>query len=393
MNQHTFNLPDLGEGLPEAEIVSWHVKEGDQVQLDQPMLSVETAKAVVEVPSPYSGKIVRLHAKVGDTVKTGKPLVEFDLPAGSGPSPVTGHSPAAGQGMVVGHMASSDQEFVDRAIVRRSRGAAAPGRVRAAPAVRMLAKRLGIDLNTCKATGRHGLISVDDVLARANVSGGASSAPVVPGLTDADRLRGARKAMSASMSLSRDQIAMCTIFDDADIQSWHGRADITVRVIRAIAAGVRSEPGLNALFDPSGPSRKIMAQLHLAIAVDTADGLIVPVLRDVASQTPEQLRAALNDLKERTHNRTVAPDQMRDYTFTLSNFGTMAGRYATPLVVPPTVAILGSGRLQRDVVAGETGPEIHTRLPLSLTFDHRCITGGEACRFLGAVIADLQSPG
>ncbi len=394
MNNQTFNLPDLGEGLPEAEIVSWHVKEGDQVQLDQPMLSVETAKAVVEVPSPHTGRIVRLHAKVGDTVKTGKPLVDFDLPASSGPSPATRHpSPAAGQGMVVGHMASSDEEFVDRAIVRRARGATAPGRVRAAPAVRMLAKRLGIDLNTCKASGRHGLISVDDVLARANVPGSGSSAPVVPGLTDADRLRGARKAMSASMSLSRDQIAMCTIFDDADIQSWHGRADITVRVIRAIAAGVRAEPGLNALFDPSGPSRKIMEQLHLAIAVDTADGLIVPVLRDIASQTPEQLRAALNDLKERTHNRTVAPEQMRDYTFTLSNFGTMAGRYATPLVVPPTVAILGSGRLQRDVVAGETGPEIHTRLPLSLTFDHRCITGGEACRFLGAVIADLQSPG
>lgn len=394
MNNQTFNLPDLGEGLPEAEIVSWHVKEGDQVQLDQPMLSVETAKAVVEVPSPHTGRIVRLHAKVGDTVKTGKPLVDFDLPASSGPSPATRHpSPAAGQGMVVGHMASSDEEFVDRAIVRRARGATAPGRVRAAPAVRMLAKRLGIDLNTCKASGRHGLISVDDVLARANVPGSGSSAQVVPGLTDADRLRGARKAMSASMSLSRDQIAMCTIFDDADIQSWHGRADITVRVIRAIAAGVRAEPGLNALFDPSGPSRKIMEQLHLAIAVDTADGLIVPVLRDIASQTPEQLRAALNDLKERTHNRTVAPEQMRDYTFTLSNFGTMAGRYATPLVVPPTVAILGSGRLQRDVVAGETGPEIHTRLPLSLTFDHRCITGGEACRFLGAVIADLQSPG
>lgn len=394
MNQQTFNLPDLGEGLPEAEIVSWHVKEGDQVQLDQPMLSVETAKAVVEVPSPYAGRIVRLHARAGDTVKTGKPLVDFDLPASSVPQTANRQpSTAEGQGMVVGHMASSDQEFVDRAIVRRSRGTVAPGRVRAAPAVRMLAKRLGIDLNTCKASGRHGLISVDDVLARANVAGGASSAPAVAGLTEADRLRGARKAMSASMSLSRDQVAICTIFDDADIQSWHGRADITVRVIRAIAAGVRAEPGLNALFDPSGPSRKIMEQLHLAIAVDTADGLIVPVLRDVASQTPEQLRAALNDLKERTHNRTVAPDQMRDYTFTLSNFGTMAGRYATPLVVPPTVAILGSGRLQRDVVAGDTGPEIHTRLPLSLTFDHRCITGGEACRFLGAVIADLQSPG
>ena len=105
-----------------------------------------------------------------------------------------------------------------------------------------------------------------------------------------------------------------------------------------------------------------------------------------------ELRAALDDIKQRTRTRTITPEEMRDYTFTLSNFGTLAGRYATPLVVPPTVAILGAGKLQRDVVAGPTAPEIHVRLPLSLTFDHRCITGGEACRFLAAVIADLQLP-
>ena len=133
-----------------------------------------------------------------------------------------------------------------------------------------------------------------------------------------------------------------------------------------------------------------MEQVHLAIAVDTPEGLIVPVLRDVGALSPAQLREALDGMKERTRKRSIAPEEMRDYTFTLSNFGTMAGRYATPLVVPPTVAILGAGKLQRDVVAGRTAPEIHTRLPLSLTFDHRCITGGEACRFLAAVIADLQ---
>jgi pyruvate dehydrogenase E2 component (dihydrolipoamide acetyltransferase) len=400
----TFNLPDLGEGLPEAEIVAWHVKEGDRIELDQPMLSVETAKAVVEVPSPYSGTIVKLHAKAGDTVKTGHPLVDFNLPAGtvpshspSGPSPVArSPSPAAagGQGMVVGHMASSDEEFVDRAIAGGARRSTRH-RIRAAPAVRMLARRLNVQLSSCRATGRHGLISVDDVLACANIGNARAKAasPSVPGLTDADRLRGARKAMSHSMSLSRDEIAMCTIFDDADIEVWKGRGDITTRLLRAIVAGAKAEPGLNAFFDPAGPSRKIMEQVHIAIAVDTSEGLIVPVVRDVGAKSADELRQAVNDLKTRTRDRSVTPEEMRDYTFTLSNFGTMAGRYATPLVVPPTVAILGAGKLQRDVVAGETVPEIHTRLPLSLTFDHRCITGGEACRFLGAVIADLAKAG
>lgn len=392
----TFNLPDLGEGLAEAEIVAWLVKEGDLVEVDQPMLSVETAKAVVEVPSPYSGKIVRLHAKPGDVVETGKPLVDFEVTGGEvAPRASESSAPgASGQGMVVGHMASSDEEFVERAVTGHTRRSRGPDRVRAAPAVRMLAKRLGVDLGACRASGRRGLITVDDVLERANLGAtrARTAAPAVPGLTDADRLRGTRKAMAHSMSLSRDEIAMCTIFDDADIEAWESRSDITVRLIRAIVAGVRAEPGLNALFDPAGPARKLMPHVDLAIAVDTPDGLIVPVLRNVGEQSPEQLRASLDELKTRTRNRTVAPEDMRDYTFTLSNFGTLAGRYATPLVVPPTVAILGAGRLQRDVVAGPSAPEIHTRIPLSLTFDHRCITGGEACRFLAAVIEDLAQP-
>jgi pyruvate dehydrogenase E2 component (dihydrolipoamide acetyltransferase) len=393
----TFKLPDLGEGLPEAEIVAWHVKEGDRVNADQPMVSVETAKAVVEVPSPYTGVITKLHAKVGETVQTGGPLVEFEgapaavSTAAHDEAATTGARPAAGQGMVVGHMASSDEEFVDRAIVGGGRSVRQQGRVRAAPAVRMLAKRLNVALTSCRATGRHGLVTVDDVLAVANLGGARAraSVPPIPGLTDADRLRGTRKAMSQSMSLSRDEIAMCTIFDDADIEAWPKGEDITARLIRAIVAGLKAEPSLNALFDPSGPARKLMSEVHLAIAVDTGEGLIVPVLRDVGSKSAAQVREALNDLKTRTRERTVTPEEMRDYTFTLSNFGTLAGRYATPLVVPPTVAILGSGKLQRDVVAGATAPEIHTRIPLSLTFDHRCITGGEACRFLAAVIADL----
>ncbi len=392
----TFNLPDLGEGLPEAEIVSWHVQEGQQVAVDQPLLSVETAKAVVDVPSPYSGTIVRLHAKSGDTVQTGKPLVDFDLPsqaALSDQSPVTGHQSLPNQGMVVGHMATRSEELVDHAIVGRGRRAFRDrNRVRAAPAVRMLAKRLGVELSSCQATGRHGLVSVDDVLARATPGKPQHHTPAVPGLTDADKLRGTRKAMAQSMSLSRDEVAMVTIFDDADVDGWRSRGDITIRLIRAIVAGIKAEPALNALFDPAVPARKLMESVHLAMAVDTSDGLIVPVLRDVDSQSAADLRARLDDIKQRTRSRSITAEEMRDYTFTLSNFGTVAGRYATPLVVPPTVAILGAGKLQRDVVAGANAPAIHVRLPLSLSFDHRCVTGGEALRFLAAAIEDLQRP-
>ena len=125
------------------------------------------------------------------------------------------------------------------------------------------------------------------------------------------------------------------------------------------------------------------------MAVDSPEGLIVPVIRDIDKKSGAELRASVDQLRKSVRERSVAPEDMRGYTFTLSNFGTLAGRYATPLVVPPAVAILGTGRLQRDVVPTATGIEVHRRIPLSLTFDHRCITGGEACRFLAALIRDL----
>lgn len=385
----TFKLPDLGEGLPEAEIVAWHVREGDELKVDQPMVSVETAKAVVEVPSPYTAKVIKLHAQPGQILATGQPLIDFETNEAV---------PAArpqNEGMVVGRMATSGEEIIEP--IRTAARKNVTGRVRAAPAVRMLAKRLRIDLAQLQGTGRYGLITVADVLQRMDREPATRRIPLdsfrsLPPMSDADQLRGTRRAMSASMSLSRDEIAMCTIFDDADVETWRTRSDITPRLIRAIAAGVRAEPSLNALFDPAGPSRKLMTEINVALAIDTAEGLIVPVLRDVANKTSEAIRGEIAALKERTRARTIAPQDMRDFTFSLSNFGTLAGRYATPLVVPPMVAILGAGRLQRDVVAGASAPEIHMRIPLSLTFDHRCITGGEACRFLAAVMADLATP-
>lgn len=386
----TFKLPDLGEGLPEAEIVTWHVGEGDEIKVDQPMVSVETAKAVVEIPSPYTARVVKLHANAGQLLATGQPLVDLETHA---PVPT---ARSQDEGMVVGRMATSDEEIVEPTRSRtRQHGIAS--RVRAAPAVRMLAKRLQIDLAQIRGTGRHGLITVADVLDRMDREPARPRIPLdafrsLPPMTEADRLRGPRRAMNSSMSLSRDEVAMCTIFDDADIEAWTQRTDVTPRLIRAIVAGVRAEPALNALFDPAGPSRKLMSEIHLALAIDTGDGLIVPVIRDIASKPLDALRSELAALKERTRARTVAPEDMRDFTISLSNFGMLAGRYATPLVVPPTVAILGAGRLQRDVVAGASAPEIHTRIPLSLTFDHRCITGGEACRFLAAVMTDLARP-
>lgn len=404
----TFNLPDLGEGLPEAEIVNWHVKVGDRVQLDQPMVSVETAKAVVEVPSPYSGVIKALHANAGDIVATGQPLVDFEVEGNGGKAPAAKSAPqpkvdprrADDSGTVVGNMPTSNEELVENVVAGGARGARTE-RVRAAPAVRALAKKLGVDLELLRGSGRGGLITVDDVMSSGSSARTAPTAPparaptarpstTAPATGEAQQLRGLRRGMAHTMALSRDSVASCTLFDDADLHAWIRKSDYTVRMLRALAAGAQAEPGLNAHFDGEASTRKIFARVDVAVAVDTPEGLIVPVVRNVGGKGADELRSELRALKEASAARTVAPEDLRDYTIMLSNFGTLAGRYATPLVVPPAVAILGAGVLRHDVVAVMGGIEAHLRMPLSLTFDHRCVTGGEAARFLAAVIKDLE---
>jgi pyruvate dehydrogenase E2 component (dihydrolipoamide acetyltransferase) len=404
----TFKLPDLGEGLAEAEIVNWHVKVGDRIELDQPMVSVETAKAVVDVPAPFTGVIRALHAKAGDIVPTGAPLVDFDVEGNGGkapapkqaPQPKVDHRKADDSGTVVGAMPTSEEELVERAVAGGVR-AARTERVRAAPAVRALARKLGVNLELLRGSGRGGLITIDDVMGAEKAPAKKGTDPFLakktgpvpisaPPSGEAEPLRGLRRGMAHTMALARDSVASCTLFDDADLHAWIRKSDYTVRMLRALASAAQAEPGLNAHFDGESSTRKVFARVDVAIAVDTPDGLIVPVVRNVGGKSPEKLRAEVKALKDAAFARSVAPEDLRDFTIMLSNFGTLAGRYATPLVVPPAVAILGVGVLRHDVVAVMGGIEAHLRMPLSLTFDHRCVTGGEAARFLAAIIKDLE---
>jgi 2-oxoisovalerate dehydrogenase E2 component (dihydrolipoyl transacylase) len=248
-------------------------------------------------------------------------------------------------------------------------------------------------LGAIAGSGSEGLIRLDDVLARAGIDGCRAPAGLEPPPgAAAEPLRGARRAMAHSMSMSRDQVSGSTVCDDADIHGWTHRGDYVVRLVRAMIAACAAEPALNAWYDSANNSRILLGHIDLAIAVDAEGGLIVPVLRDIRNKTPGELRSAIAALKEAARRRTVQPADLRDFTLMLSNFGTLAGRYGIPLVVPPAVAILGSGTVREDAVVAAGAVVAHRRMPLSLSFDHRCITGGEACRFLAAVIADLEKP-
>ena len=368
-----FKLPDLGEGLQEAEITEWHVKPGDEVALDERLVSVETAKAIVDIPSPLAGRVVRTHGEPGDVIAVGAPLLEFEGAAGAAATP------NRDAGTVVGRVESTSEVFKEKA-TQLGRGELG---LKATPAVRALARRLNVDLSVVTPSGPNETITVADVERVARIFNEVG--PLQP-------LRGVRRTMAHSMAQAHAEIAAVTIFDDADIAAWHGDGRVTLRLIRGIVAGCQEVPELNAWYDTHAVGRRVLDQIHLGIAMDTDDGLFVPVLRDVGNRDTEDLGRAWETMKRQVRARTVPPEDLRGFTITLSNFGTYGGRYGTPVVVPPTVAILGAGRIRDEVVAFEGKPAVHPVVPLSLTFDHRAATGGEATRFLMAVITDLERP-
>ena len=442
----TFYLPDLGEGLPDATIVEWHVKVGDNIKLDAPLCSMETAKAVVDVPSPYTGKVTKLHGAAGDIIETGAALAEFEPDPNAkqrAEAESTGHhhgpkkteepkaaepaKPATGdredEGTVVGAMVSGSHVHVEQA--------ASIGGVKAVPAVRALAKKLKVDLSRVRPSGADGVVTMQDVKnAAANGSAALGTAParavpdsagrhLAPQLPEPEQtrtavslagnpvrtappsvqasgqpeqLKGVRRNMARVMADAHSQVVPTTLVDDADLHAWIGKQDITARLIRAIVFACKTVPALNAWFDGKNLSRTLHPHVDIGIAVDTDDGLFVPALRNADVLDSAGIRAAIKRLRTQVEDRTIPASELSGYTISLSNFGMFAGRYATPVVVPPTVAIIGAGKLSHDVVAVIGGIEVHRRMPLSLTFDHRAATGGEAARFLKAMLDDLALP-
>ncbi|OOG66353.1 branched-chain alpha-keto acid dehydrogenase subunit E2 [Rhodanobacter sp. B04] len=459
----TFYLPDLGEGLPDATIVEWHVKVGDSIKLDAPLCSMETAKAVVDVPSPYTGKVTKLHGAAGDIIETGSALAEFEPDPNAkqraeaestghhhGPKKSAGSAAAddshkavasddggeiesggndrEDEGTVVGAMVSGSHVHVEQA--------ASIGGVKAVPAVRALAKKLKVDLTRVRPSGADGVVTMKDVKdAAANGSAalGAAPARAVPASAgrhlapelpqpgqapqeqartpvslagkpvrtappsqqasgQPEQLKGVRRNMARVMADAHAQVVPTTLVDDADLHAWIGKQDITARLIRAIVSACKTVPALNAWFDGKNLTRTLHPHVDIGIAVDTDDGLFVPALRNADVLDGAGIRAAIKRLRTQVEDRSIPASELSGYTISLSNFGMFAGRYATPVVVPPTVAIIGAGKLSHDVVAVIGGIEVHRRMPLSLTFDHRAATGGEAARFLKAMLDDLALP-
>jgi pyruvate dehydrogenase E2 component (dihydrolipoamide acetyltransferase) len=253
--------------------------------------------------------------------------------------------------------------------------------LKATPAVRDLAHRLNVDLTIVTPTGPDDSITADDV---------QRVHKILTEVGPLEKLRGARKSLAQTMAQAREQAVPGSVSDDAVLEMWSDDQDLTLRLIRALVAAVQAEPALNAWFDPIEIGRRVLPKIHLGMAVDTPEGQFVCVMQDVAGRGADSLRKGLDKMKQDTARKSVPPEELRGYTITLSNFGKFGGRYAIPAIVPPTVAVVAAGRIRDAAVPVGGQIKVARILPITVTFDQRAVTGGEAARFLAAMIQDLE---
>jgi pyruvate dehydrogenase E2 component (dihydrolipoamide acetyltransferase) len=407
-----FILPDLGEGVHEAEIIRWRVKPGERVQEHQTLAEMETDKALVEVPSPWSGVVRELHGGVGDIVKVGSVLVSYEVGGAPAGAHVAHAAVSEDAGTVVG---SVDTKLaVSQRFTRRGpeAPAAAPGKSLATPAVRRVAKELGVDINQVRGTGRGGRVTASDIQAHSGEAASPAAAPAprpqpaaAPGEGATRRIpfRGVRRRIAESLRHSISTAAHFTVTEEADVTDLDrkrreygtvlGRKlSFLPMVITAACRALRQHPALNAVVDEEGQEILVQGEINLGIAVDTDHGLMVPVVRHADRLSIGDLAVAVADLAERARKRTIPREELVGGTFTISNVGSYGGLFATPIINHPEVAILAVGRVREQVLARKGMFYAGMVMPLSLSCDHRVVDGAEGARFLGTLARLLEQP-
>jgi 2-oxoisovalerate dehydrogenase E2 component (dihydrolipoyl transacylase) len=420
MTTREFLLPDLGEGLTEAEIVSWQVAEGDVVALNQVMAEVETAKALVELPSPVAGVVAALHAQPGATVNVGAPLVTFTVVEPvetSDPEPVisTGSMTEGPGPALVGYGASAERSGAPHRRARREPVAAPPAhpepgheRVRSTPPVRQLAQRLGVDLEHVTGHGVDGLVTREDVEAAAGSVGEVSTGSTIRAAEDRRiPVRGVRKATAEAMVRSAFTAPHVTVWTTIDVtptvellaRIGAGReaADVKLTVLaavaRAVCLGLRRHPELNSSWDEAAQEIVEHARVHLGIAVATERGLLVPNIPDAGSLGLVDLAAAIGGLAEQARAGRTDAARLRGGTFTISNLGVFGVDGGTPILNPGETGIVAVGAVQRRPWEHDGGIALRDVVTLSISIDHRVVDGEQGSRFLHDVGELLADPG
>lgn len=406
---YEFKLPDVGEGIHEAVIASWLIKVGDEVTLDQPIVEIETDKALVQIPSPVAGIIAELPINEGVTAHVGDVIVIFQQQGQTAPKPQSKpDKPAAAS--------TKSAKPVSPATV----GIAGPGqRVLAAPAVRKRALELGIDLQQIKGSAAAGRVTMADLETYAEQprpkattpAKPAAPAPVVRTATESTQtepLKGLRKRIAERMSEAW-QMPHVTSFDEINVKklvklrktlnemlaeedTWNQRLSYLPFVIKAVVLALKKYPYFNASLNMAQETITHHNEYHIGIATAIEEGLLVPVIRNADQLTLLEIQHQLSELTELARERRLPPDQLTGSTFTITNYGSVNGQAGTPIINPPESAILGCGKIENKPLVIEDKIKIRPVLPLALSFDHRLHDGASAAHFLVYLKSLLSDP-
>jgi pyruvate dehydrogenase E2 component (dihydrolipoamide acetyltransferase) len=441
MATKNIQLPELGEGVTEGELVKWLVKIGDKISPDQPVAEMMTDKATVEVPSPIAGIVKEIQKKEGDVIEVGAVMlvVETDgaatvsAPTATKPAPAPLTSPVAQPAMMTATAATKS------AAVQSSGGAdvyppVTDARVLATPATRRLARESGVDLNQVRGTGVAGRVTREDVMGSGgagavsagspSIGNGSVSALQMPSIPrpgyqgpagaaeERVALRGIRKKIAENMQMAKHVVPHFTLMDEANVTALVSmreelravgeRAGVKITylpfVMKALIATVREFPMFNASIDDAAQEIVYKKYFNVAFAADTPNGLLVPVIKNADSKTILQLSREINDLAKRARDGKLVLDEMKGATITVTNIGSVGGQYATPIINHPEVAIMGMYKIQEKPVikrdaAGNMSLDSIRTMGFTITADHRLIDGAVAANFLKAFIARIENPG
>ncbi len=372
---HEFHLPDIGEGLTEAVIVHWHVGIGDEVGMDEPLVEVETDKAVVDIPAPVAGVVLHHGAGPGDSLEVEELLAVIGEP-GESWSPTKVPPPVTEAAPIVGTLGDAPE-------LRPA--AAGP---QALPKVRKLAGELGVDLDEVEGTGPGGRITEDDVLA-------ARRPATYRGPVERRQMSPTRRSIADHLARAWREIPHVTTYGEADaagLLRWRAELDrptLEALLVQIVIPVLRRHPAFNATLDGTEVVEK--QYYDIGVAIDAPDGLMVGVLRDAGDRSIPDLDVAIRSLAERVKSRSAAAEELRGQTFTVSNIGAVGGGYGTPIIPLGTTAIVSFGRATERPVVRNGAVAVAPMLPISLSYDHRVIDGGRGRAFMADLVSAIEA--
>jgi pyruvate dehydrogenase E2 component (dihydrolipoamide acetyltransferase) len=421
--KYIFRFPDIGEGLDEGTIAEWYVEKGQEVEMGESLVKMETDKVVTDIPSPKTGIISKVYGKVGETIHVGEPLVEIDIPGVDGKDAVAESQKPEfetikeeGAGVVgtleiadsAAFLPATEEGLSDLSDTSSNK----TRKVLATPVARAMAKDLGIDINEVTGTGPAGRVMKDDIQQHKN-SGAKFSVAASQKSVSSDhnpveiiKLSQIRKAIAKNMIQSKHNAAHMSVFDEAEISelikvrsrfkdsylSEGVKLSYLPFILKAAAVALKEFPLLNSEMNLEAGQLILKKYYNIGIAVDTDEGLVVPVIRNVDQLSIKEIAREVNSIAEKARKRELGLNDMKNGTFTITNFGSIGGQFAVPVINYPQAAILGIGKLMKKPVVLNEQIVPGNILPLSISVDHRIVDGGEVSRFMNRIIEFISDP-